>query len=96
MRRLLVLMVCVVGLTSLFIFRVPDRDIQDRDFVFPLESIQSTTRPVRITVLGTSLSHRETWPVALSAHLEACFGNSVNLELIAQPDTSVVWGREQA
>jgi len=95
MRWLLGLTVCI-GLVSLLLFRAPDRDIQDRDFVFPLENVLSTTRPVRITVLGTSLSHRETWPDALSALLEVCLGEAVNIEVIAQPGANVVWGREQA
>jgi len=81
---------------SLLIFGSPDQDIQDRDFVFPLDNVHSTARPFQITVLGTSLSHREIWPDALSMLLEVCLEVPVNVEVIAQPDANVIWGRGQA
>ena len=68
---------------SLLIFGSPDQDIQDRDFVFPLDNVHSTARPFQITVLGTSLSHREIWPDALSMLLEVCLEVPVNVEVIA-------------
>ena len=50
--------------------------------------------PLRITVLGTSLSHNELWTASLETALETCLGPS-QVTVIARPGAGVQWGLSQ-
>lgn len=51
--------------------------------------------PVRVVVLGTSLTARATWPDELGARLEACLGREVEVARVAKPGATSAWGVEQ-
>lgn len=48
-------------------------------------------RPLRLLVLGTSLSANRVWPEAVRAHLAACRGGDAELVLIAGPGENATW-----
>ena len=50
-------------------------------------------RPVRILLLGTSLSARGSWSATLEARLAACRSGAVAVEVLARPGHSIRWGR---
>lgn len=64
----------------------PPRDIALPNQVLP--------ERLHITVLGTSLSHREPWTDALSEALNACLGPT-EITVIARPGAGVLWGQGQ-
>lgn len=53
-------------------------------------------RPLRITLLGTSLSHGEIWPDSLRRALQARLNQPVDLSIMARPGAGSRWGRDQA
>lgn len=50
--------------------------------------------PLRITILGTSLSHNAPWTDQLSGALTACLGPT-EITVIARPGAGVLWGQGQ-
>ena len=50
--------------------------------------------PLRITVLGTSLSHNAPWTASLAQALMACLGPA-EITVIARPGAGVLWGQGQ-
>ncbi|MEM1340687.1 MAG: SGNH/GDSL hydrolase family protein [Pseudomonadota bacterium] len=56
--------------------------------------LRALPEPLRITVLGTSLSHNEPWPDQLSEALNACLGPT-EITVLAQPGAGVLWGQGQ-
>lgn len=61
----------------------------------PRAVLASGAGPLRLAVLGTSLSARATWPEALAEDLSACLAREVVLIRIARPGANVTWGRAQ-
>lgn len=51
-------------------------------------------RPIRVLLLGTSLTHRGDWPMALQAQLSACRAGGVVVERLAMPGANSVWGAQ--
>lgn len=51
-------------------------------------------RPIGILLLGTSLTHRGDWPMALQAQLSACRAGRVVIERLAMPGANSVWGAQ--
>ena len=49
-------------------------------------------RPVRILILGTSLTAGGSWTTALERQLAACHGGPVAVERLARPGASSAWG----
>ncbi|PTR14275.1 SGNH/GDSL hydrolase family protein [Cereibacter azotoformans] len=52
-------------------------------------------RPLRLTILGTSLSHGEPWTERLGTALAACRGQGADIAVIARPGSGVDWGVTQ-
>lgn len=52
-------------------------------------------RPLRLTLLGTSLSHEEIWPDSLRQSLQAQLNHPVALSTVTQPGAGSLWGLEQ-
>lgn len=50
--------------------------------------------PLRITILGTSLSHAERWTDQLEQALNTCLGPT-EITVIARPGAGVLWGQGQ-
>lgn len=50
------------------------------------------SEPVRMAVLGTSLSYYGTWPDELAATLAACRDGPVTVDRVAMPGASSYWG----
>ena len=53
-------------------------------------------RPLRLAVLGTSLTARYRWPEALAGRLSACLGREVELGRFAAPGQGSAWGEQAA
>lgn len=51
-------------------------------------------RPIRILLLGTSLTHGGDWPNALQARLSACRPGKVVIERLAKPGANSLWGEQ--
>lgn len=51
--------------------------------------------PLRITLLGTSLADRATWPDRLARELTECSGQAVAVTRIAEPGANSRWGLTQ-
>lgn len=51
--------------------------------------------PLRLTVLGTSLTSRYDWPEVLSGRLEECLRHPVAVETVAGAGENVDWGARQ-
>ena len=51
-------------------------------------------RPVRVLLLGTSLTASGTWDAALQAQLSACRPGGVVVERLARPGANSAWGRD--
>lgn len=49
-------------------------------------------RPLRLTVLGTSLSHDEPWTAQLETVLAECLRHPVALSVVARPGAAIDWG----
>lgn len=52
-------------------------------------------RPLRITLLGTSLTHDEIWTSALQHRLEKSLGHPVQIHVTAKPGAGSDWGLSQ-
>ena len=52
-------------------------------------------RPLSLAVLGTSLSHGESWPDRLAERLSACLDHPVTINVIARPGAASDWGLTQ-
>ncbi|PWR01948.1 hypothetical protein DKT77_14140 [Meridianimarinicoccus roseus] len=52
--------------------------------------------PLRITVMGTSLTERYDWPAAAAARLQGCLGRPVALTVIARGGAASNWGAAPA
>ena len=62
----------------------------------PIPALPTTAgAPVRLTVLGTSLSARNDWPEALQDRLADCLGRPVSVTRVAKPGAGSTWGRQQ-
>ncbi len=55
----------------------------------------AAAEPLRLAVLGTSLSASDPWPETLRAALEACRGRPVALAVVAGSGQNSDWGRAQ-
>ena len=66
-----------------------DRDLFEAPRALPLE------RPLRLTVLGTSLTAGAGWPEAVAEALGACLDSPVELTRIARPGAGSDWGLTQ-
>lgn len=96
MRRILaavlLLLLAGLGVWAWPLWQGPAQDIS------PPRDVALTPRPLpdplHITVLGTSLSHREPWTDALSEALNACLGPT-EITVIARPGAGVLWGQGQ-
>lgn len=66
----------------------------------PLPLAAGAPPPARIAILGTSLSHGESWPGALQDRLTACRADlglgPAEVRTVAMPDASSEWGAERA
>ena len=51
--------------------------------------------PSRVAVLGTSLSARVDWPLALAERLSGCLGRPVEVAVVARPGATSRWGLAQ-
>ena len=62
----------------------------------PLDAAPSlrAERIGRLLILGTSLSHGQTWPGRLADRLEACTGTRPEIEVIARPGATSRWGAD--
>lgn len=56
------------------------------------ERLGEAGRPLRLAVLGTSLSHRGDWPDRLAAGLAACREAGAGIRRVARPGASIRWG----
>lgn len=65
---------------------------QDRPLA-PLHA--SPAEGLRLTVLGTSLSHDEPWTAALARRLTTCLGQPVQVAVVARAGAAVDWGLDQ-
>ncbi len=94
MRKRLALGVLVA--CGLMIWGLQPRElaVQDRGVDLAFIADIPVARPLRIAVLGTSLSHGEMWPDALAERLAGCLERPVQVEVIARPGASVVWGTQ--
>lgn len=81
----------VVLLMGLWSFPRPPSEPADR--LVPLKVPEE--RPLRVTVLGTSLSHDETWPALLADRLTTCLSHPTEITVVARPGASVRWGLTQ-
>lgn len=52
-------------------------------------------RPLSLAVLGTSLSHGESWPDLLARRLSTCLEHPVTIDVIARPGAASDWGLTQ-
>lgn len=52
-------------------------------------------RPLRLVIMGTSLTALYDWPEEVARGLEACLGHPVALTLVARPGAQSPWGVEQ-
>ncbi|GGB06716.1 SGNH/GDSL hydrolase family protein [Allosediminivita pacifica] len=52
--------------------------------------------PLSLAVLGTSLSHGESWPELLAERLSTCLDHQVTVDVIARPGAASDWGLTQA
>lgn len=53
-----------------------------------------TERPVRVLLLGTSLTARGSWSAALQQELSECRPGGVEVERLARPGANSAWGQE--
>lgn len=60
-----------------------------------MAALRDGAGPVRVAVLGTSLSARATWPDEVGARLAACLGREVEVARVAKPGATSDWGVEQ-
>lgn len=60
----------------------------------PAEGVEPVPpgRPARITILGTSLTARGSWPDELARRLAACRPGGVEIRRVARPGASSRWG----
>lgn len=58
----------------------------------PLAAVPRLDRPLRLAVMGTSLSARYRWPQALAAKLSSCLPQPVVLSVFAEPGMGSAWG----
>ena len=61
----------------------------------PLPAVPRVDRPIRLAVMGTSLSARYAWPRALASRLSACLPRPVELRVFAEPGQGSAWGATQ-
>ena len=64
-----------------------------RDIPLPVQSLSEA--PVRLVIMGTSLTALYEWPAAVAAGLEACLGHPVEMTLVARPGAQSPWGLAQ-
>jgi lysophospholipase L1-like esterase len=62
----------------------------------PLPPVAIPDRPLRLAILGTSLTARYAWPRALAAALSACLPLPVELGLFARAGEGSAWGERVA
>lgn len=86
-------LIAVAGLLSLGFLMAPDPvpPLPESRALHPLPA----SGPVRIVVMGTSLSARTPWPQELAQRLSACAGREVTVVPVAQGGKGSNWGRDQ-
>lgn len=89
----LLLGVAVLGgvLLALFLALRPTPVPQDR--LIPIALPQD--RPLRITAMGTSLTHNELWTARLGDVLSGCLGHPVEVAVVAKAGAAVDWALTQ-
>ena len=61
----------------------------------PLPMVARVDRPLRLAVMGTSLSARYAWPRVLAERLSACLPQPLVLRVFAEPGQGSAWGATQ-
>lgn len=62
----------------------------------PFDVVPKADAPLRLAVMGTSLTARYDWPDVLATRLEACLARPVEMTVIARSGKTVAWGAQQS
>ncbi len=76
-------------------FGVFAKGTADAATIWPAEApgrLGAPDRPLRLVVLGTSLSHGGDWPDLLAARLGACREGGAEIRRVTRPGASIRWG----
>jgi len=72
------------------------RAVPPQDVPLPAITAAGGQAPFRMVVLGTSLSHRASWPDAVARMLAACLGRGTEVARLTQPGAASDWGLAEA
>jgi lysophospholipase L1-like esterase len=61
----------------------------------PAQGIEDLSEPLRLVVLGTSLTANSRWPDLLAEELAGCSGRQVQAVRIARAGANSAWGRQE-
>lgn len=86
--------ILLLGLVTLVVLNPPAPRAADRALP-PLTAPSDPAAPLRVTVMGTSLTARYDWPAQAADRVQACIGRPVDLTVIARGGAASDWGVAQ-